>query len=254
MDVEVTDAAAPDETPVQAESPRFTPVEVENPPPPVERAYTEEDLIAARKQEKEKLYPEIDRLKQEVTALKSAQEEEARRLAEEQQRLQDEARRKAEEEMDVRQLLQAKEAEWQSQLEAERQERERAFALLEKERQLAEVQRYRSVRIEEERNNIIPELIDLVSGDTAEQIDASIASLVERSSRIISSAQQAAQVARRDMSGARVTSPPAGPLEDYSDSRTMTPDQLRDMTMEEYAQYRSTLLGRGEGQGSGLFG
>lgn len=210
-------------------------------------AFTEADVLAARREEKDKLYPEVQRLKDELSALKRQQDEqrtaeEQARLAEE-QRVAEELKRKQEEEMELRDLLQKKEQEWQSQLDAERQEREKAFALLEKERYLLELQNYRAQRVEQERDNILPELIDLISGETPEQIEQSIAGLIERSSAIINSAQQAAQTIRRETSGPRVTAPPsADPLENYSDNQTYTPDQLRNMSMDEYAKYRSGLL------------
>lgn len=219
-----------------------------------EQRFSMQDVIAARREEKEKLYPEIDRLKNEVAELARARQEEQQRLEAERLAAEEEAKRKREEEMEVRELLKAKEAEWQSQLEAERQERERAIAMLEKERQYAELQAYRAQRIDEERDEIIPELIDLVSGDTFDEIEASIAGLKERSSRILATAQQAAQSARRDMSGARVTAPPAEPLDNYSGTRQFTADDISNMSIEEFAKYRSTLLGRGEDSGQGLFG
>ena len=169
--------------------------------------YTDEDLAKARAQEKDKLYPQIEHLKEKLSLLEKdreervSQEEAARRAAEE------EARRKAEAEMDVRTLLEQKESEWRSQLEAEKAEREKAFALLEMERNFQDIQMYRAERIEEERDLIIPELIDLISGNSREEIEQSIAGLKERSSRILDSAQQAMQAARRDMTGSRVTAP-----------------------------------------------
>ncbi len=221
---------------------------------PESRVYSEADLIEARRQEKEKLYPEISRVKEELAELKRARDEEQERIHQEEARLAEEAKRSAEEEMSVRELLASKEQEWQAQLEAERHEREQAIALLEKERQYAQMQEYRSRRIEEERDEILPELLDLVVGDNPDQIEASIAGLRERSSRIIANAQQAAESARRDMAGARVTDPSAaGPLENYSDSRTFTPDNIRDMSIDEYAQYRESLLGKGT-RSEGMFG
>ena len=215
-------------------------------------SFTQDDLVKARQEEKSKLYPEIERLKQENEAFKAQQEAAQKAEADRQAQIEAEEKRKQEEETDVRTLLQQKEAEWETKIEAERLERERAFALLEQERNFAQVQEYRAQRIEQERESILPELIDLVAGDSPDQIEASIAGLRERSDRILSSAQQAAQTARRDLSGARVTAPPAEPLDNYSGNKSFTPDQLRDMSMNEYAQYRQQLIN--ESGGRGLFG
>jgi hypothetical protein len=222
---------------------------------PVSKAYSEDDLRKVREQEKSKLYPQIESLKEELNLLKqdreSRLEEEARLRAE----AEAEAKRRAEEEMDVRELLTAKEAEWQDRLEVEKQEREKAFALLERERHFSEIQTYRNARLEEERENIIPELIDLISGNTAEEIEQSIAGLKDRSSRILESAQQAMSSARREMTGSRVTVPASGPLDTNSEQQTFTAEQIAAMSVSEYAKYRGKLLGQAASdRGKGLFG
>lgn len=231
------------------------PTDPNNPAATVEPRYTEEDLKKVREQEKSKLYPQIESLKEELSSLKKFELE---RNAEEERRRAEaeaEAKRKAEEEMDVRTLLQQKEAEWQTQLEAERLEREKAFALLERERTFAEITQYRSRRVEEERENIMPELIDLVGGNTPEEIEQSIASLKERSNRIVESAASALRAERRDMTGSRVTAPPAGPLDNNSNQAPVTAEQISAMSVSEYAKYRDKLLGQAASErGKGLFG
>lgn len=217
--------------------------------------YTEDDLAKVRSQEKEKLYPQIDKLKEELETLKREREEEARMKAE--QAAAEEAARKAAEEddLDVRTLLKTKEQEWQEQLERERQERERAFALLEREKQFADLQNYRAQRLDQERENIIPELIDLVTGNTQEEVEASIAGLKERSARILESAQSAMQSARKEMTGTRVTAPSAGPLETNSENRQFTAEDISSMSLNDYAKYRDKLLSpTARGKSRGLFG
>jgi hypothetical protein len=220
-----------------------------------DKSYSEEDLRRVREQEKSKLYPQIDSLKEELNILKKEREErlaEAEKLRAEQET---EARKKAEEDMDVRQLLESKEKEWADRLETEKQERERAFKLLEREREYAEVTDYRNRRLQEERENVIPELLDLISGNNAEEIEASIAGLKDRSSRILDSAQQAMQSARKEMTGSRVTAPPTGPLDTNSDQQQFTADQIAAMSVTEYAKYRGKLLGQAAtDRGKGIFG
>jgi DNA repair exonuclease SbcCD ATPase subunit len=228
-----------------------TPMQSQTP----DKSYSEEDLRRVREQEKSKLYPQIDSLKEELNILKKEREErlaEAEKLRAEQET---EARKKAEEDMDVRQLLEAKEREWADRLETEKQERERAFKLLEREREYAELTDYRNRRLQEERENVIPELLDLVSGNNAEEIEASIAGLKDRSSRILDSAQQAMQSARKEMTGSRVTAPPTGPLDTNSDQQQFTADQIAAMSVTEYAKYRGKLLGQAAtDRGKGIFG
>lgn len=231
-----------------------TPLEAPN-QPANNRFYTEDDLAKVRAQEKDKLYPQIDKLKSELEELKKQREEEAARIAAEKEAKDAEARAAAEADMDVRDLLKTKEQEWNQQLERERQERERAFALLEREKSFAELQSFKQQRLEQERENIIPELLDLVTGNTQDEVNASLESLKERSARILESAQQAMQSARKEMTGSRVTAPPTGPLDINSEQRNFTADEIAAMPMNEYAKYRQRLLSpQAQGKTQGMFG
>jgi len=235
------DVPAPTEnlvTPIQSQSPK---------------SYSEEDLKKVREQEKSKLYPQIDSLKEELTVLKKEREE---RLAEaDKLRAEQEAdnRKKAEAEMDVRQLLESKEKEWAEKLEAERLEREKAFLLLERERQYSELNEYRNTRVSQEQDNILPELLDLISGNNAEEIESSISGLKERSTRILDSTQAATQSLRREMAGTRTTLPPT--LDTSADQQQFTAEQIANMSVAEYAKYRGKLLGNAAASsGKGIFG
>lgn len=223
--------------------------------------FTAEDIAKARAQEKQKLYPQVEKLQEELALLKQKEQEreakEAERKANRAAREAELAKQKKLEEeqtLELRDLLSKKEQEWQAQLEAERVEREKAFALLERERQFQELQQYRQQRLEAERENIIPELIDLISGNNKDEIEASIAGLKERSSKIFDSVAQVAQQSRKEMAGTRITSPASGPLDNDSDSRTYSPDDLKNMSMADYAKNRSKLLGNSNNRGQGLFG
>lgn len=221
--------------------------------------YTEEDLAKVRSQEKSKLYPEIESLKEELNSLKKEKEEEAARKAADANAQAEaeaaKAKELAESELEIRDLLKVKEQEWQEQLERERQERERAFALLEQERNFTDLQNYRNQRVEQEREAIIPELLDLLAGNTREEVEASIEGLKERSARILESAQQAMQTARRDMTGTRATLPPAGPLDTNSAQRSFTAQEIASMSVQEYAQYRDKLMSpQARGVSQGMFG
>lgn len=216
----------------------------------------------ARAQEKSKLYPQLEKLQEELSILRKEREEakaiEAQREAERAaKRAEREAEKKAkeEEEMSVKKLLKTKEQEWQEKLEAERQERERAFAMLEREREYNELQSYRSQRLAAEQANIAPELIDLVSGNTKEEIEQSIADLKTRSTRIFESIAAAQQDSRKQMVGASITAPASGPLDNNSDSYSFTPEAIKNMSAKEYAEKRSKILGAASNnRGQGLFG
>jgi hypothetical protein len=221
--------------------------------------FTADDLAKAREQEKAKLYPQLEKMKEELATLKKAREEEETRRAQfeaqkETERLAQE-NAKAEEELSAKDLLKKKEQEFQSMLETERLERERAFALLDQERKFQELMNYRQQRVEQERENIVPELIDLVDGNNADEVEQSIAMLKEKSARILSSAQQAMQSARQQMAGTRITNPAAGPLDNDSEQKSYSPDSIREMSLADYAKQRAKLLGTAaSNRGQGLFG
>jgi predicted lactoylglutathione lyase len=231
-------------------------------PSEVGSVYSAEDIAKAREQEKAKLYPQMEKMKEELSSLKKAREEQAAKEAEREQRnaeelVRKEAQKKEEEESELsfKDLLKKKEQEFQSQLEAERLERERAFALLEQERKFQEVMNYRQQRVEQERDNIVPELIDLIDGNSADEVEQSIAMLKEKSARILSSAQQAMQSARQQMAGTRITNPAAGPLDNDSEQKSYSPDSIREMSLADYAKQRAKLLGTAaSNRGQGLFG
>ena len=224
-----------------------------------QKFYTDEDLAKVRSQEKDKLYPEIERLKEEVLSLKKDKEEKAaRKAAEDAEKLSKKAAKEKaqlENDLDAKELLKIKEQEWQEQLERERNERERAFALLEREKEFANLQSYRQQLLETERDNIMPQLVDFIQGNTPEELAQSVESLKERTASILESAQAALQQQRRDMRGTSATLPPAGPLETNSEQRMPTAEEIAAMPMNEYAKYRSRILSPGaQGKSRGLLG
>jgi hypothetical protein len=224
--------------------------------------YTTEDIAKARAQEKAKLYPQLEKTQEELAAVKKILEDQqaketeraAARQAREAARA-EEKKKQEEDEMSFKALLSTKEQEWKTQLDTERLEREKAFALLEREREFQELSAYRQQRLEQERDAIIPELIDLISGNTRDEIEQSVAGLKERSAKIFDSVAAASQQTRKEMVGTRITSPASGPLDNDSDSRSYSPNDINNMSMADYAKNRAKLLGStGNNRGQGLFG
>lgn len=210
-----------------------------------EPRFTEDDLANVRKEEKDKLYPRIEEMRTELQRLREA-EEERKRLAEEQEAAEAEARQKAEEdELSAKELLLKKEEEWQNRFQTLEQEREQDRALLEKERQYNELRAYRESALAQAEDEIMPELRDLVQGTSREEIDQSIADMQERSRNILEQARSAVQQHRQQMPTVRPTSPGnIGPLEEReSAEQTVTPDDIRSMSMSDYAKMRDKLLG-----------
>lgn len=226
---------------------------------PADTRFTADDLAKVREQEKNKLYPEIERLKSDLDVLRKDREE---RLAAEAARAEADAAAEAERQRQIdeanlnsQQLLEKRQAEFEAQLAAERKAREDAFAMLDHERNYQEFTSWKAERVASARDDIMPELFDLISGNTPEEIEASIAGLTERSNRILESAQAAASAQRRAMVGTRTVGAPAsGPLDTTSAQNTANLD-LANMSFDDYVKNRSTLLGRAAGnRNSGLFG
>jgi hypothetical protein len=217
--------------------------------------YTEDDLAKVRSQEKEKLYPQIENLKEELLSIKKEKEEEASRRSAEAEAEALRLKEAKESELDAKSYAELKTKELQEQLERERNERERAFALLEREKTFADLQAYRQELLEQERENIIPELVDLIAGNTRDEVQQSVDGLKARSAKILESAQSALQNARKEMKGTSITTPPAGPLETNMEQRTLTAEEIQSMSMNDYAKYRSRLLSpNAQGKTRGLFG
>lgn len=203
--------------------------------------FTEADIERARQQEKEKLYPRLEEMGNQLRAL---QEERAAEAAE-RQRLAEEAeaarRAQEEQEMDLRTLMERREQEFQTQISEINKRYDTDRAVFERERALAETQQYRLARIEQEAEFIFPELRDLVQGNTPEEVDQSIEALKLRTEAIYANMQAAQQPV--PFRGAAMPSAPAvGPLEQVPSQQQLTPDDIRSMDMDTYKRYRSQLL------------
>lgn len=220
-----------------------------------DRAFTAADIEAARAQEKDKLYGRIEKMQEQVSTL--AQEREQRVAAEaDAARLTEEAERKRiESETDVRTLLEQKEAEWKSQLDALRSERDQEQAIFAKERELQALNDYRTNALASAADDILPELLVYAAGDTPQEIDASIDRLRAQSDSIMKNTQDALQSNRRDQRGTQPTGQPsaAGPLDNETGQREFTAAQIQAMSPTEYAKYRDAFGVTGK-SGRGLFG
>lgn len=222
-------------------------------PPPIRQArsggdpqvFGQEDIERIRNEERARFQREVERadaLDAEVTRFRQAEDE---RIKAEQktQREQERAQKKKEEEqMELRDLIAKKDQEWEARLESERQEREKAFAMLEQERRHASLQTYLSQRMAIEAEEIAPELRDMVSGNSEEEIEASITLLKKKSSDILGNYTQIMRGQQATRPTVGVTQPPVGPMEMAQTTQTLTPDDIRALTPEEYSQHRDALL------------
>ena len=229
---------------------------------PLMAGFTADDLAKARAQEKAKLYPQIEKMQKELDIAKALAEElAAKDIKREEERAAKKAEREAkqkdkeENELSFKELLSKKEQEFESRIEAERLERERAFALLDTERKFQDLMNYRAHRIEEERDSIVPQLIDLVNGSSQEDIEQSIETLKAKSAGIMQDVQQATMNAKQSMAGTRITAPASGPLDNDSEHNPLTIDPSKGISMDDYIKNRHKYLGAAaNNRGQGLFG
>tara|TARA_Y100000310_G_scaffold245567_2_gene250559 strand:- start:752 stop:1555 length:804 start_codon:yes stop_codon:yes gene_type:complete len=221
------------------------------------RVFTEEDVERIRTQEKDKLYKRLEDSDGRVKSLEGKlsvlvdENAEAKTLAEKLAQVEADAlKQREEEELSAKELIARREtefnekintveAEWKERLSKIEEERETQDAMLEKERRLRELNEYLIRTMQQEEEFIIPELRDLVSGSTEEEIDISIAVLKDRSSAILESIQQSANSGLR---GSPVTAPPVGPMETQADHQTLSAEDIRNMPMDQYMQMRDRLL------------
>ena len=222
------------------------------------RTFTEDDVEKIRQQEKDKLYKRLEdsdgrvkSLEDQLSTLSNESEvskAEAARLAKAES---DALRKREEEELSAKELitkretefdekLKVVETEWEGRLAKIEEERASQEAMLEKERRYRELETYLGRRMVEEEEYIIPELRDLASGTTEDEIDNSIAILKDRSSAILESIQQSTQPS--GLRGSPVTAPPVGPMETQTEQQTLSAEDIRNMPMEQYMQMRDRLL------------
>jgi hypothetical protein len=206
------------------------------------RFYTDEDLERVRREEKDKLYGRIQTMDEQLKAIQKEREAaEAARLAELEAEV-EKARREEEEKMETRELLKRKEEEWAGRFSELEGRYEQDRAVFERERRFTELEQYRQERIAQESEYIIPELRDLINGNSEQEIDGFIEEMKSRTAAIMGQFEASASTQRQAMRGAASTAPPVGPLEQMETYESITPDDIRSMDMETYKKYRASLL------------
>jgi uncharacterized glyoxalase superfamily protein PhnB len=184
----------------------------------------------------------VDELEATVAEMRQAETERQKAIEKAQKDAERAAKKKEEEEMELRDLISRKDTEWEAKLEEERQERQKIVALLEHEQKHAALQSYMAQRMVEEAESIMPELHWTVSGNTPEEIDAAIERAKAASANIVNNVNSKLQGQRAGQRSVGVTQPPVGPPEMVPQTQTLTADDLKQMTPEDYAQNREALL------------
>lgn len=258
---QVDPATPPAADAVVIDVPAATPPAPEPAPQAGDNIFTQADVEAAiekaRQQEKDKLYGRLGKMEETLTQYETAQQAaEAERRAE-QEAADAERKRLEEDELSAKDLLLKKEDEFNQRLNTAQNEWEQKFlalqeeaaakdAVIERERQFQELTSYRDRRLAEEQENIMEELRDLVTGNTIEEIDASISRAIDKTSAIVGNIQQALGNQPQRLRGVPATGAPStGPLENATEQQTLTAADIANMSIEEYAQVRDRLLAVG---------
>jgi len=114
--------------------------------------------------------------------------------------------------------------------------------VLEQERRFQELESYKSRRIAEEQDNVMPELLDFIRGNTEDEIESAISAVKTRTSAILENIQQAMPQQQRLRGVPATGSTPSGPLENMTEQQTYTSADIAGMSMDQYAQVRDRLL------------
>lgn len=231
------------------------------------KVFTEDDIAAARRQEKDKLYGEIEKereqrkameermaeLQKNMESFNSDKESQLQAEREAQEAAEAERRAREEAEMEAKDLLAKRESEWEQRLqetenrwsqqfEEIQQKAQAQEAMLEKERAFAALSEYKQSKITEAGDTIMPHLHRYINGNTPEEIDASISSAMETTSAMMEDMAQATAMQRGPRGVPATGASPTGPVENQQSQQHLTSEDIRNMSMEQYEQLRAQLL------------
>lgn len=211
--------------------------------------WTDEDMERVRTEERTKLHSQLSKVDQVAAELEELRQARAADEAERQRVIDDAesaARAAEEDKMSTKALLERRTAEWESKFNELQTNLATNEAIFAKERRFSALLEYRANKLlaaEQQGTVIIPNLIDLIGGETEADIDASIATYAAKSAEIIDGIRQQSQQAWQSMPGVQATQPPTmGPLENQPGTRTFSEDDIKSMSMAEWNQHRVSLL------------
>lgn len=259
-----TSAKTPDQ--IRAEQAAIAAAMNPQPPqPPAPQLFTPEQVEAFREQERNKVYPELQATK---TALQEMQasmaqiqaERDAARAAEAEAQRQAEAAAEAariaaeNEGLTLKERLQRLEEtnrELTAKFEQTQAERDRNEALLNREREFQALQAYKSDLLGRHANDILPNMIPLIDGGTREEIDAKVQAAIQQSALLV---QELQQQQRQQWQAAPGVSPAGAPGQTFDpggenpQQRQFSAEDINNMSMAEFARYRSGLIGSASAQ------
>jgi len=206
------------------------------------RIFDEQDVARIRTEEKEKLYGRLSTQEEELKTLRAEREERVKSEKAAENARQAEIKAKEEEEMELRDLLDRREQEWEQKFDGLRGQYDTDRSIFEQERRFQALSEYRRDLLEKHADSIMPELRDLVTGNTEEEILVSIEQMQQRTSAIMQNVSDGVAAQRQTMRGSAPTSPPVGPMENEEANLQLTPEKIAAMDQSTYARYRERLL------------
>ncbi|WP_020142221.1 hypothetical protein [Terracoccus sp. 273MFTsu3.1] len=217
-------------------------------------------LASVRKEEKDKLYPTIEGLKTQVADLTASKQAEIAAAAEQARKDAEEQARKTFEESTAKDLVAQTRAEFEAKMADLQRERDEEKALREKESAFNSLRDYAQSKVKAalDAGSIAPELAGLVTGNSAEEIDASLAQMQATTEALVANMQQAVQQVPA-VPAPRGVSPTGfaagnGPMEQVGGTRTLSAADIQNMSLAEYAKLRPQLGTARESAHRGLFG
>ncbi|MET9119938.1 hypothetical protein [Streptomyces sp. NPDC004528] len=237
----------------QTEQVLTIPVTPEEPKDPAQSAgarFTAEDLEKVRREEREKVYSRLSQQDEvikatqtELEAVRRAREEKEAAEATARAQAEDEAKAKREAELSAKTLLKEREEAWEKRFSDIQAQYDRDREVFAREQEFSRLQQVRNELLAADADNIAPELVDLVAGNTEDELRSSIELMKQKSASIVAQIQQTQVAARASMRGTAPTGYGVGPTADTDAGyRQFSSGDIKNMSMAEYAKLRGQLL------------
>lgn len=228
--------------------------------PPPAQYFTAEQLEAARQQEKDKLYGRledqnkaIDQFKSQLEELQTDKQARDKAIADAAKEAEEARKREEDSKLSSEEFIRAKEAELSARQKEFSEQMELKIATMEKEQEFLRLQSFIQRRVAEEiaADNIIPDLVEYIGGNTEDEVEVSITKAKEKTANIV---QGAATLSAPQMPrGVSPTGGPSGPLDNITGPRQYSKEDIAKMDMNEYAKFRQNQGIAGAGNNRGMF-
>jgi hypothetical protein len=215
----------------------------------------------ARQQEKEKLYGRLQErdvrlaaMEAELKALRDEREAKAAAETKAQEAAAEAERLKKIAETSAKDLVLQQQAEWEQKFAELQAEREREREELAKEAEFNALRAYIQEQARTHSDDIAPQLLDLVDGNTREEVDASIEKMKAKTAEILESVKAAQTQQRSLLRGVSPTSIPGAAPEGDGGLRNLTAQDIKNMSMSDWGKVRKQLIsGADNSKNRGLF-